>query len=140
MCLARLAQSFTALTAVALFAACARTPGRARVEFTPIPDVEAAHVADPHSHQGRPLCQRCHVSGEERPAIDPITLCSQCHDAARMKHPWRVAQKGGAGSLPLMEHEEIACHTCHDPHDVKRHPHGLRDTYTKLCLNCHVRH
>lgn len=137
---AKLAQPFAALAAAALFAACARAPARGRVEFTPLPDVEVAHAINPHAHQGKPLCQRCHVAGEERPSVDPIALCSQCHDAARMRHPKGVEQKGGAGPLPLLEGDRIACHTCHDPHDVKKNPHGLRDEQTALCLRCHVRH
>lgn len=130
------------LALLLFLAACAHgggatAPARQKVEFTPIPELEAAHVTNPHEHEGGALCQRCHVSGEERPSVDPISLCSQCHDVTFMKHPWRVEQKGGAGPLPLMAGDQIACHTCHDPHDVKKHPHGLRDEYTPLCLTCH---
>lgn len=121
-------------------AAGAPVPVHAKVQFERIPDMEAAHVANPHEYKTGSLCQRCHVAGEDRLSVDPVALCSQCHDAARMKHPYRVPQPTGAEGLPLMEGRMIACHTCHDPHDVKKIPHGLRAEYVTLCLKCHVRH
>jgi predicted CXXCH cytochrome family protein len=111
-----------------------------RVEFTPIPDVDAAHVANPHDHQGKPLCQRCHVRGEERLSVNPVSLCAQCHDKARMKHPYDVAQPVAPADLPLEAGSRIVCHTCHDPHDVKARRSGLRLAYGELCLRCHRRH
>ncbi len=139
----------SALAVMAALAACAHgapsapapavVAAHAPVQFTPVPAGEAVHVANPHDHDGKPLCQRCHQRGEVAPAVDPVALCSQCHDAARMKHPVRVAQAGTPG-LPLLTGERIACHTCHDPHDVKRFAHGLRMEYGALCLRCHVRH
>jgi predicted CXXCH cytochrome family protein len=113
---------------------------RAKVQFERIPDMEAAHVANPHDYKGAALCQRCHVSGEERLSVDPIALCSQCHDPKRMKHPYRVAQPTGAEGLPLMPGRLIACHTCHDPHDVKKFRGGLRAEYVSVCTRCHTAH
>jgi predicted CXXCH cytochrome family protein len=122
-------------------AAPAPPPAPARkVEFTPVPALVIAHAANPHDFEGKPLCQRCHVPGEEGPQVDPISLCTQCHDAAPMKHPFRVTQPGGARGLPLMPGDVVACHTCHDPHDVKARRSGLRLAYSELCLRCHVRH
>jgi predicted CXXCH cytochrome family protein len=117
--------------------ACAH--GRAKVEFTPIPAAEAAAVKNPHDHGGKPLCQRCHDPGEAGPRVDPIELCSDCHDITRMRHPFGSEYLREHGTLPLYR-GEIVCHTCHDPHDVKKHRHGLRDEYSPLCLNCHKRH
>jgi predicted CXXCH cytochrome family protein len=127
-----------------LAGACAHRglPGtaRQRVEFTPVPEDAAAKVTNPHDFNGGTLCQRCHVRGEDRPSVDPLGLCAQCHDANRMKHPFGMEYTRGAGPLPLLNGREVACHTCHDPHDVKKFPHGLRAEYTKLCLECHKRH
>jgi predicted CXXCH cytochrome family protein len=119
----------------------AAPPARARkVEYTPVTAREVADAPNPHDHGGKPLCQRCHVNGEEELQLDPIALCAQCHDAAPMKHPFRVAQAGGARGLPLMAGDVVVCHTCHDPHDLKAHRAGLRLEYRDLCLRCHVRH
>lgn len=134
--------------AAALFAACghaavpaaASPPARQRVEFVPLPDMEAVHVRDPHDYQGRTLCQRCHVPGEERPSFDPVALCTQCHDRENMRHPVGIAQPGDAQGLPLVEGDRIVCHTCHDPHAVKAYPHGLRSEYVPLCKRCHAAH
>jgi predicted CXXCH cytochrome family protein len=113
---------------------------RARVEFEGVPALEASHVLNPHDHKGKPLCQRCHVSGEQQPFIDPIALCIQCHDPKHMKHPYNVVQATGAEGLPLLPGRLIACHTCHDPHDVKKNRAGLRAEYVSLCSRCHQRH
>jgi len=113
---------------------------RARVEFERLPAMEASHALNPHDHQGKPLCQRCHVSGELQPSIEPISLCVQCHDPKHMKHPYGIVQKTGAEGLPLLPGRKIACHTCHDPHDVKKYRGGLRSEYVALCARCHQRH
>jgi predicted CXXCH cytochrome family protein len=135
--------AWLAASAVVAAAACSHAPSsppRGKVDFLPIPAAEAAAVENPHDFRGGTLCQRCHVRGEERPSVDPMTLCVQCHDPTKMRHPMGIPAPGGAGGLPLVEGTEIACHTCHDPHDVKAFPHGLRSTYAALCLNCHQRH
>jgi predicted CXXCH cytochrome family protein len=110
-----------------------------KAEFLPVPDAEAAQVTNPHEYNGAPLCQRCHERGETGTVIEPVSLCAGCHDSSKMKHPWHVEQRGGAGPLPLVE-GKVVCHSCHDPHDVKKYPHGLRAEYTALCLNCHKKH
>jgi predicted CXXCH cytochrome family protein len=114
---------------------------RRAIEFTPIPEFEANHVKNPHDHQGKPLCQRCHFPGQPIPlAVDAISICAQCHDPARMKHPVGIPAKKKPADLPLLEDGKIVCHTCHDPHDVKRNRAGLRLPYLELCLQCHERH
>jgi predicted CXXCH cytochrome family protein len=128
-----------AAVAAALAASLASARAAERVEFAPIPDVDAAHVANPHDFRGKALCQRCHVRGEDRLSVDPVSLCGQCHDAARMKHPYDVVQPVPPAGLPLAE-GRIVCHTCHDPHDVKKRRAGLRLAYVELCLRCHERH
>lgn len=132
------------LPALLAAAACAhRAPPaapRPTVQFVPVPEAEAAGVKNPHAYGSGSLCQRCHAVGESKPSIDPIALCTQCHDPKHMKHPYGVAQKSGAEGLPLLPGRLIACHTCHDPHDVKKYRGGLRLEYVELCLKCHARH
>lgn len=135
------------LGAAVIVAGCARrapetkvpTPPR-KVEFTPVPAMEAIHAANPHDHQGKPLCQRCHAQGEERLGIDPIALCAQCHEPSHMRHPFDVSQPDPPGDLPFGPGGRIVCHTCHDPHDVRARRSGLRLEYVELCTRCHVRH
>lgn len=71
---------------------------------------------------------------------DPIALCAQCHDVARMRHPFRVEAPDHVQGLPLMPGRVVACHTCHDPHDLKARRSGLRMRFAELCLKCHERH
>jgi predicted CXXCH cytochrome family protein len=116
-------------------------PSAPRVaRFTPIPETEALHSANPHDHAGSPLCQRCHRPGEAGVVAEPIALCTRCHDPGRMKHPFGVRQPGPSIDLPLGEGGIIVCHTCHDPHSVKARPGGLRIDYRALCAQCHVAH
>ena len=134
------------LLAPLLLAACshASSAGKviphAPVLFERVAEAEAAKVANPHQYAAGALCQRCHVAGERSPRVDPIELCAQCHEPKFMKHPYRVPQPTEAGGLPLLAGRLIACHTCHDPHDTKKHPHGLRDDYVPLCRKCHKAH
>jgi len=127
-------------------AACARrapeppVAAAPAVEFTPIPESDELHKANPHDHQGKPLCQRCHAPGETQLAVDPIDLCATCHNPQHMKHPFGVMQPNPPPTLKLDGGTRIVCHTCHDPHDVKAHAHGLRLEYGDLCAQCHVRH
>jgi predicted CXXCH cytochrome family protein len=106
-----------------------------------IPELmDAVHAPNPHDGGGKPVCERCHVAGEKHVRGDPVALCAQCHDPASMKHPVGVVQKVAPADLPLAEGARIVCHTCHDPHDVKKRRAGLRLEYSDLCLRCHVRH
>jgi predicted CXXCH cytochrome family protein len=113
---------------------------RRPVEFTPVPQMEAVHANNPHDHEGKPLCQRCHLRGQPGVAGDPIALCSQCHDASRMRHPFGIVQPEPPADLPLDASGRIVCHTCHDPHDVKKQRSGLRLAYMDLCKRCHAGH
>lgn len=137
--------SLAAAAALLLAAGCThRAPASgapaARVaEFTPVPDSPGLHGANPHSFQGKPLCQRCHRPGEAGTIAEPVALCAQCHDPRNMKHPTGVAPAAVPADLPLSG-GRIVCHTCHDPHDVKAHKSGLRMEYAALCVRCHVRH
>lgn len=137
----------TAVLTVAVAAGCARRaplPDEPRVpqvaRFTPIPESEALHSANPHGDAGSPLCQRCHRPGEAGIVADPIALCARCHDPGRMKHPYGVKQRNPPLDLPFGEGGIIVCHTCHDPHDVKTRRGGLRIEYGALCARCHVPH
>jgi len=107
-------------------------------EFTPYPAAEVAGVKNPHDYLGKPLCQSCHVPGDGLKA-EPVAVCGHCHDVGHMNHPMAVPMKEKPEGLPLWN-GTIACHTCHDPHDVKRNRSGLRFTGKDLCLRCHVSH
>jgi predicted CXXCH cytochrome family protein len=137
-------RSSGAVLAVAALACAAR--GRAPAPAPPAPydpatAATAAGVTNPHAHDGKPFCGRCHARpGETKAVVDPIALCAQCHDAARMHHPFRVPPKKPPEGLPLMEGGLVACHTCHDSHDVAAHESGLRLPFSQLCLRCHERH
>lgn len=115
-------------------------PRRPRVEFTPYPEAQVAAVRNPHDYQGKPLCQRCHVPGDGRLTSGAISLCVSCHGFGHSNHPIDVVQKTTPRDLPLLEGGRVACHTCHDPHDLRRHRAGLRSGFSDLCLRCHTRH
>ncbi len=131
---------------VAVLAACAprapavpAAPPRPKVEFKSIPAAEAALVKNPHDHIGKPLCQRCHQVGGALTNPSAIALCVECHAQAGANHPVGVAPPNPVTDLPLLPGGKIACHTCHDPHDLKTHG-ILRMRYNELCLRCHERH
>jgi predicted CXXCH cytochrome family protein len=126
---------------VAAILACAHGAAPAP-RHDPVAAATAAGVTNPHAPRadGKPFCGRCHAPGEARTVGDPITLCAQCHDAARMQHPFRVAMEKLPEGLPLMEGGYVACHTCHDPHDVGARKGGLRLAFKELCVRCHGQH
>lgn len=136
------------VAALLLAGACARrapepidaSAGATVVEFTPLPESDALHRANPHGHEGKPLCQRCHTPGETKLAVDPIELCKRCHDASHMRHPYGVQQPNPPPDLRLASDGRIVCHTCHEPHSVTAHEHGLRFAYRDLCAKCHAGH
>lgn len=116
-------------------------PPKPIVQFTPVENPDPARLAHPHGAGDRALCQVCHEPGVAGVKKDPIALCAGCHDPARMRHAFRVqAPAHAAGKLPLMPGNVIACHTCHEPHDVKARRAGLRARYGELCLACHAKH
>jgi len=116
-------------------AACSATKV---AEFHPYPAAEVAGVKNPHQFRGKPLCQACHVPGNGLVA-EPVALCQGCHTWPHGGHPVAVPMEKAPEGLPLAA-GKVACHTCHDPHDLKRNPAGLRFTGKDLCLRCHVRH
>jgi predicted CXXCH cytochrome family protein len=117
-------------------------PRQVKVEFTPFPESQVVGVRNPHAYQGKPLCQRCHVRGTSQLTSGAISLCVACHAFGHSNHPVDVVQKNPAHpkDLPLLDGGRVACHTCHDPHDLKARRAGLRAPFTELCLRCHVRH
>ncbi len=118
-----------------LAAACACSHGP---RFEPFPAAEVAGHRNAHEFRGKPLCQACHVPGGGLKA-DPIAVCGHCHDVGHMSHPMAMPMREKPEGLPL-RNGTVVCHTCHDPHDVKRNRAGLRYTGSDLCLRCHVRH
>lgn len=130
------------LGALGAVASCAGAAGRRRlqVEFTPYPESQVAGVRNPHDYLGKPLCQRCHQPGDGGLTSGAISLCVSCHAFGHGNHPVDVIQKLPAREIPLLEGGKVACHSCHDPHDLKRNRAGLRFPFTELCLRCHVRH
>jgi predicted CXXCH cytochrome family protein len=115
-------------------------PRSPKVQFTPFPESEVVAVRNPHAYRGQPLCQRCHRPGDGGLTSGAIALCVSCHAFGHANHPVDVVQRSPAGGLPLLEGGVVACHTCHDPHDLKRQRAGLRLPFTELCLRCHQRH
>lgn len=115
-------------------------PAAREVRFTPYPEAEVAQVKNIHSHRGAPVCQVCHFQGDP-PALRAAHGCPACHQVAHsVGHDvgTKIAP-GRGGDLPLPG-GHVVCHTCHDPHDTKKHIHGLRKKLTPLCLDCHPKH
>lgn len=136
---APLSRTLARLAALACASATACAGGLA---FRTWPEAEVAGVANPHRYRDAPLCQRCHPDGTARVA-DPVALCLRCHQREHGKHP-----QGHPLGVPIAIRPEalplwrggMACHTCHDPHDVASHRAGLRMDSTPLCVQCHRRH
>ena len=124
------------LAAAATLAACAG--GRAFVRY---PDAEAAAVKNPHEYKGKPLCQACHQGENAQLRDTPVKTCGRCHSVGHdMSHPLdTVLARREKIDLPLPD-GRIVCHTCHDPHDLKRERYGLRMPLNALCLSCHKGH
>lgn len=137
-----LAVAAAALAGLVSVAACAGRfgPRRPAVEFTPYPESQVAAVRNPHDYLGQPLCQRCHRPGDGALLTGAISLCVSCHAFGHSNHPVDVVQKVAPRDLPLLEGGRVACHSCHDPHDLKRHRSGLRLGFSELCLRCHPAH
>lgn len=108
--------------------------------FTPYPESQVAAVRNPHDYLGKPLCQRCHRQGDGTLLTGAISLCVSCHAFGHSNHPVDVVQKTAPRDLPLLEGGRVACHSCHDPHDLKRQRSGLRLGFSELCLRCHPAH
>ena len=126
----RLAALAAALGALA-FAGCVKPA------FVPYPDAVAATAKSPHDFRGKPLCQACHLPGQAALRDDPVKLCRGCHSFHGGNHPIEVVQRNPAPGIPLLAGGRVACHSCHDPHDWKRNPKGLRFPADELCIRCH---
>lgn len=110
-------------------------PGR---RWVVLPAAEVAAVENPHAYKGAPVCQRCHPNKDVRLAADPDAACMECHKFHNGNHPVGVKQvKPAEVPLPLGPGHTVACHSCHDPHDVTRLPDGLRLPFNDLCVACH---
>lgn len=104
------------------------------------PEEQVAAVKDPHAYQGAPLCQRCHTGPAGALRADPIAICKDCHPQRHGNHPVGVVHKTPAKDLPYGEGGLLVCHTCHDPHDVRKGHKALRLAFNDLCLRCHQQH
>ncbi len=110
---------------------------RSWVEYPP---AEVAKVRNVHDYNGKPVCQACHLERDFHIKADPVVLCSRCHTFGHKNHPVNVIAKKPVTDLPLWANNQVVCHTCHDPHDVKRNKAGLRMAFTPLCTRCHAGH
>jgi predicted CXXCH cytochrome family protein len=115
-------------------------PQKPALAWVAYPEAEVAGVKDAHAYQGRPLCQRCHQGQTPALRLGAIALCKECHPQRHGNHPVDVVHGQPARDLPYLEGGRVACHTCHDPHDVKAQPKGLRFKFNDLCLRCHQQH
>lgn len=104
------------------------------------PEAEIARVKSAHDYKGQPLCQKCHAGPGGALRYDPIGTCTTCHQQLHGNHPVDVVQKNPPQDLPFLPGGKLACHTCHDPHDMKAFKWGLRAQFNALCLKCHQRH
>ncbi|HET9553570.1 MAG TPA: cytochrome c3 family protein [Anaeromyxobacteraceae bacterium] len=109
-----------------------------KVVFQPYPLSEVGNLKTAHEYQGKPLCQACHMNGGFLRA-DANGTCTRCHAFGHNNHPVDVVQKTKT-DLPLLAGGKLACHTCHDPHAVKKGAPGLRKTFNELCTACHKAH
>lgn len=115
-------------------------PGPKEVRFTPYPAEEVLAAKNIHAHRGEALCQVCHFQGPA-PALKAAHGCPSCHEVAHSKghDVGTKISRPIAKDLPLPG-GHVVCHTCHDPHDTKKHLHGLRKKLSPLCLDCHPNH
>ncbi len=127
----------TRLREVLPAAALLLAAGCVKPAFVPYPDAEVAGAKNPHEFRGKPLCQGCHQPGRAALKDDPVKLCRACHSFHGGNHPVEVVQRQPAEGIPLLAGGRVACHSCHDPHDWKRNPRGLRYPTNELCARCH---
>ena len=102
------------------------------------PQVEVAALKNIHAYRGKPVCQACHVPNSPVVLKGPGAACERCHQAehTRGHEVGTVLQRKFPVKLPLVD-GKVVCHTCHDPHDIKRERYGLRKKLQLLCLDCH---
>ena len=118
----------------------ARRPPEVWVTYS---DLELRAVKNVHSYRGKPVCQACHLGRTAKLKEAESVLCQRCHHFHRGNHPVDVVQKSPLPAridLPLADGAKVACHTCHEHHDVKKAANGLRKPFTPLCTTCHSGH
>jgi predicted CXXCH cytochrome family protein len=136
----RIAGAVSAVAALACGGPRSAAPPPSPVEEGPrISEAEILAVKNPHAAQPQPFCWSCHRSDTRRELrADPVALCRRCHaDVSHGTHPVDLVQTKPVGNLPRWQGTRMVCHTCHDPHDVKRNADGLRVAFDPLCLECH---
>ncbi|MHB8877673.1 MAG: cytochrome c3 family protein [Myxococcaceae bacterium] len=126
-----------AVIAATVLAGC----GAARTAFLVYPDAEVAGVKSAHEYKGKPLCQACHLDESPKLKADEVMVCGRCHavDHGGGHRPNSIIKNAAEVGLPLPG-GRLVCHTCHDPHDLKRNKHGFREPIPGLCLHCHKGH
>jgi predicted CXXCH cytochrome family protein len=114
-------------------------PPRYQRAWVALPAEELARVKNVHAHAGAPVCQRCHQEKSALLLEDPAAHCGACHAFHSGNHPVGMPprQMDPKADLPLAQ-GQVACFTCHDPHDVKRNGKGLRLAFDDLCFACHL--
>ena len=122
--------------AAGLFACAGGLKGFVRYE----PE-ELARIPNVHGYRGAPACQACHVDGKAELLGGPIDTCRRCHPARHTPGHEAGSPAGKYAKVDLpFPGGVVVCHTCHDPHDVKRERHGLRLPVNELCRRCHSDH
>jgi predicted CXXCH cytochrome family protein len=112
---------------------------RYRHAWVSLPAEELARVRNVHAHAGAPVCQRCHEERSARLLEAPGAQCAACHTFHLGNHPVGVppGKMDPQVDLPLAS-GQVACFTCHDPHDVRKNGKGLRLAFDRLCFACHL--
>lgn len=110
-----------------------------RRDWVDLPPEVVAQARNAHGHLGKPVCGACHLERDRRLRADPVVLCQACHRFSHGNHPVNVPLgEWKQPGLPLWA-GRVVCHTCHDPHDVRSAPDGLRLPFDELCKQCHRR-
>lgn len=110
------------------------------VRFTRYPLAEMAQIGNVHLYRGAPVCQACHVDGRAELLQGPVQTCRTCHAARHTPGHEPGAPPGTMVNVSLpLPGGVVVCHTCHDPHDVKKYPRGLRKPVDELCRSCHTK-
>jgi predicted CXXCH cytochrome family protein len=120
---------------------------------------KAQKAESPHYRSG--ACMVCHISTENLSLkTDELILCTSCHDQEGevkvlnaegheisvdlgRSHPWGLEPSFNSmpKTLPLNDHAQITCQTCHDVHLDNTTNHMVRlcedGDFTPLCHDCH---
>lgn len=105
---------------------------------------EHPRAQNPHAPGDRTACGLCHTSSPPKLSFDPVTTCVKCHSGNVDSHPISKHPIGKAprinlpSAFPLTQDGQMACYTCHDPHNKSGHKRMLRVDYDRLCTACHA--